>query len=54
MDLNLELLLGLMGVGSVVGLIGAVAMSESVRHYGLLGVFRRAFSGGHYRNPYGG
>ena len=52
MDLNLELLLILLGVGLVVGLGGAIAMSESVRRYGLLGVFRRAFSGGSGRNPY--
>jgi len=52
MDLNLELLLVLLGVGLVVGLGAAVFMSERVRAYGLLGAFRRAFSGGGYRSPY--
>jgi hypothetical protein len=52
MDLNLELLLVLLGVGSVVGIGGAILMSESVRAYGLLGVLRRSFSSGSGRNPY--
>jgi hypothetical protein len=52
MDLNLELLLILLGVGSVFGVGGAILMSESVRQYGLLGVLRRSFSGGSARNPY--
>ena len=54
MDLNLELLLILMGVGLVVGLGAAVFMSERVRTYGLVGTLRRAISGGGYRSPYAG
>lgn len=52
MDLNLELLLVLVGVGSVFGVGGAILMSEGVRRYGLLEVLRRAFSSGPGRNPY--
>ncbi|MGZ3377437.1 MAG: hypothetical protein ACXU8S_12640 [Phenylobacterium sp.] len=54
MDENLELLAILLGVGLAVGIGGAVVMSQSVRRYGVLGVFRRAFSGGADRNPYAG
>jgi hypothetical protein len=52
MDLNLELLLILLGVGFVFGVGGAVFMSESVRRYGLMEVLRRALSTGPGRNPY--
>jgi hypothetical protein len=54
MDPNLLLLLILLAVGLVVGVVAAVCMSESIRRYGALGAFRRAFSGGSERNPYGG
>jgi|GEM_PF-2947272 hypothetical protein len=52
MDPNFEVLLILLGVGAAFGLVAAVFLSERVRRHGLLGAFRRAFSGGTGRNPY--
>lgn len=52
MDPNFELLLILMGGASAFGLVVAVFLSERVREHGLIGAFRRAFSGGTGRSPY--
>jgi hypothetical protein len=52
MDPNLELLLILVAVASAFGLVAAVFLSERVREHGLLGAFRRAFTGGAGRSPY--
>jgi hypothetical protein len=52
MDPNLELLLILVAVASAFGLVAAVFLSERVREHGLLGAFRRAFTGGSGRSPY--
>jgi ABC-type phosphate transport system permease subunit len=52
MDPNLVVLIVLVGVAIAFGLGAAVFLSERVREHGLLGAFRRAFSGGAGRNPY--
>jgi hypothetical protein len=52
MDPNLELLLILVGVASAFGLVAAVFLSQRVREHGLIGAFRRAFTGGSGRSPY--
>jgi hypothetical protein len=52
MDPNFELLLILVAVASVFGVAAAVFLSERVRQHGLIGAFRRAFTGGAGRSPY--
>lgn len=52
MDPNVQILMILLGVAAVTAIIAAVARSQRVRRYGLLGAFRRRFSGGSSRSRY--
>jgi hypothetical protein len=52
MDPNLELLLILVAVAAAFGIVAALFLSQRVREHGLIGAFRRAFSGGASHSPY--